>query len=83
MTANNTIDAIDWLRKQLEQAPDPIREVLAEVVMMLMNADADTQCGASYGERSDERVNQRNGYRTRQWDTRVGTILGGQHNRFE
>ena len=27
-----------------------------------------------YGERSDERVNSRNGYRDRRWDTRVGTI---------
>jgi putative transposase len=74
MTATNKIDAIGWLRKQLEQAPDPIREVLAEVTMMLMNAEADGICGAGYGERSAERVNQRNGYRTRPWDTRVGTI---------
>ncbi len=74
MTANNKIDAIGWLRKQLEQAPDPIREALAEVIMALMNAEADAMCGASYGERSPERVNQRNGYRTRPWDTRVGTI---------
>ena len=74
MTATNKIDAIGWLRKQLEQAPDPIREALAEVIMALMNAEADAMCGASYGERSAERVNQRNGYRTRPWDTRVGTI---------
>jgi transposase-like protein len=74
MTANNKIDAIGWLRKQLEQAPDPIREALAEVIMAIMNAEADAVCGAGYGERSAERVNQRNGYRTRPWDTRVGTI---------
>jgi hypothetical protein len=74
MTATNKIDAIGWLRKQLEQAPDPIREALAEVIMALMNAEADAMCGAGYGERSAERVNQRNGYRTRPWDTRVGTI---------
>ena len=60
MTANNKIDAMGWLRKQLEQAPDPIREALAEVIMMLMNAEADAMCGAGYGERSAERVNQRN-----------------------
>ena len=29
---------------------------------------------AAFGERSDERVNSRNGYRQRRWDTRVGTI---------
>ena len=30
--------------------------------------------GAEYGERSAERVTQRNGYRSRAWDTRVGTM---------
>src|SRR5207253_2635156 len=29
---------------------------------------------AGYGERSPERVNRRNGYRERDWDTRVGSI---------
>ena len=32
------------------------------------------QCNAAYGERTAERENSRNGYRTRPWDTRVGTI---------
>ncbi len=39
-----------------------------------MSADADAVCGAGYGERSPERVNRRNGYRERDWDTRVGSI---------
>jgi hypothetical protein len=38
----------------------------------LMSAEADTLCGASYGERSEERTNSRN--RPRDWDTRVGTV---------
>jgi hypothetical protein len=40
----------------------------------LMSAEADTICGAPYGQRSEERTNQRNGYRQREWDTRTGTI---------
>jgi putative transposase len=40
----------------------------------LMAAEADAICGAPYGERSDERVNRRNGYRERGWDTRAGSI---------
>jgi putative transposase len=40
----------------------------------LMSAEADAICGAPYGERSEERTNQRNGYRPREWDTRAGTI---------
>jgi hypothetical protein len=30
--------------------------------------------GAAYGERSPERMNQRNGYRERLWGTRAGTV---------
>ena len=40
----------------------------------LMSAQASAMCGAAMNERSDERVNVRNGYRNRDWDTRVGTI---------
>ena len=39
-----------------------------------MSADASARCGAEYRERSEERVNSRNGYRERRWDTRAGTI---------
>src|SRR5207237_7052707 len=43
-------------------------------VQMLMSAEADALCGAPYGERSADRVNRRNGYRERDFDTRAGTI---------
>src|SRR5512143_1458148 len=43
-------------------------------VEALMGAEADALCGAGYGERRPERVNCRNGYRSRDWDTRAGTI---------
>jgi putative transposase len=39
-----------------------------------MSAEADAICGAEYGQRSDDRVNSRNGYRPREWDTRAGTV---------
>jgi len=74
MAATASIDAIEWLRKQVEAAPDGLRTMLTEMVNVLMNAEVDAACGASYGERSDGRVNSRNGYRGRPWDTRVGTI---------
>ena len=41
---------------------------------LLMDADVDALCGARYGERSDARVNSRNGHRERRSDTRAGTI---------
>lgn len=40
----------------------------------LLSADADAVCRAEWGQRTAERTNQRNGYRQRTLDTRVGTI---------
>jgi putative transposase len=69
------MDMSGWLRKQLEDAhPDLLRAMVKEMAEALMSADADAVCGAGYGERSPERVNRRNGYRERDWDTRVGSI---------
>jgi putative transposase len=71
----HTMDVSGWLRKQLEEAsPDLLRAMVKEMAEALMSADADVVCGAGYGERSPERVNRRNGYRGRDWDTRVGSI---------
>lgn len=39
-----------------------------------MSAEADSVCGAAYGTASPDRVNRRNGYRTREFDTRAGTL---------
>ena len=70
-----TMDVQGWLRKQLEQAsPDLLRAMVKEMAEALMGAETDALCGAPYGERSPERVNRRNGYRERAWDTRVGSI---------
>ena len=48
--------------------------MVGSFVHMLMSAEADTLCGAGYGERSEARINRRNGYREREFDTRVGTM---------
>jgi transposase-like protein len=75
MAVGHTMDPGDWLGKQLEAAsPDLLREMVAAFVAQLMGADVDAICGAEYGERSPDRVNSRNGYRSRDWDTRAGTI---------
>ena len=71
----HTMDVSSWLRKQLEEADlDLLRVMVKDFAEALMSADADAVCGAGYGERSPERVNRRNGYRERDWDTRVGSI---------
>lgn len=71
----NKMELHDVLRKVLIQdEPDVLRELLKVFLEALMGAEADSACGASYGERTDERVNSRNGYRPRDFDSRVGTI---------
>ena len=75
MTANHSIDAAQFLSEHLERAePDLLRSMLRTFIDTLMSAEADALCGAPYGARSDERVNSRNGYRSREWDTRAGTM---------
>jgi len=75
MTAGPSIDMSGWLDEHLGQAsPDLLREMVRSFAQALMSAEADAVCGAGYGERSDERVNTRNGYRQREWDTRAGSI---------
>jgi transposase-like protein len=69
------MDVAAIMRKHLEEAgTDQLREMVRLLAEALMSADADAMCGAGYGERSAERVNHRNGYRERRWDTRAGTI---------
>ncbi|WP_462419087.1 IS256 family transposase [Kytococcus sp. Marseille-QA3725] len=57
-----------------EASPDLMRSLLQDVINALLSADADAVAGAEYGRPSSDRVAQRNGYRHRDLDTRVGTI---------
>src|SRR3954447_25843332 len=75
MTAPSSIDPAHFLSEQLAQAsPDLLRQMLTTFINTLMSAEADAVCGAGYGERSAERTNVRNGYRSREFDTRAGTL---------
>jgi transposase-like protein len=59
----------------LESAsPDLLREMIKGFAQRMMDAEVEQLCGAGYGEVSPERVNSRNGYRRREWDTRAGTV---------
>jgi transposase-like protein len=71
----NTMDELAWLRKQLDVPDnDLVREMVREFAQRLMAAEVDVLVGAGWGEVSSDRVTQRNGYRTRPFDTRAGTI---------
>jgi len=75
MTAPHFIDPARFLSEQLEQAsPDLMRQMLTTFINALMNAEAEAVCGAEYGQISADRINSRNGYRHRDFDTRTGTL---------
>ena len=77
MTSRSSIDPARLLEEQLAQAsPELLRELLQTCINTLISADADADavCGAEYGTVGPERVNRRNGYRHRDFDTRAGSI---------
>jgi transposase-like protein len=75
MTAPHIVDPARLLGEALADAsPDLMRELLQTMINALLCADADAVVGAEYGRPSPGRVSQRNGYRHRDLDTRVGTI---------
>ena len=73
--ARDSMDILELLRKRgMDGDVDFLREALAVLVEGIMDAEVSAKAGAGYGERSPDRVTQRNGYRSRAWDTRVGTM---------
>src|ERR687883_1825573 len=75
MAVPGSVDAAGFVREHLECAsPDVLRAMVKTFAEALMSAEADAICGAPYGQRSEERTNQRNGYPPREWDTRAGTV---------
>jgi putative transposase len=64
------------LRALLEKGSDAtfLREMIGFAAQRLMELETEGVCGASHGERSADRRNQRNGYRDRDWETRAGTV---------
>ncbi|MDE2716829.1 MAG: transposase [Chloroflexota bacterium] len=72
--ARESMDVLELLHKRgMDGDVDFLREALAVLVEGIMDAEASVKAGAGYGGRSPNRVTQRNGYRSRNWDTRVGT----------
>jgi transposase-like protein len=65
---------VDVLCKGEDPEADFLREGVRWLVQELMEAEVSAQIGAERYERSEERTTQRNGYRTRPWETRMGTL---------
>jgi transposase-like protein len=69
------MDVTSFVGKLLEEDDvDLLREGVRILAQALMETEVSSQIGAGPYERSSARIAYRNGYRTRTWDTRVGTI---------
>jgi transposase-like protein len=53
---------------------DLLREMIGFVANRMMDMEVEERTGAAYGERALSRMNHRNGYRERSWETRAGTV---------
>jgi transposase-like protein len=69
-------DEMMALRTLLEKSADAelLREMVGFAAQRLMELEVESLTGAAHGERSPDRINHRNGYRDRDWQTRAGTV---------
>jgi len=74
MTQSKSVNPMDLVREGLEGHQDVLRAMLAMTLREVMAAEVTALCGAEPGERSPDRSAQRNGYRDRALETRLGTM---------
>ena len=72
MTAKANISLSELAEKGADA--DLLREMIQYVAQRMMDMDVESLCAAGYAERSPERLNSRNGYRERLWETRAGSV---------
>jgi hypothetical protein len=72
--AVSKMELLELLRKADGADVDFLREGVRVLAQALMDAEVSAQIGAEHSQRVPDRVTHRNGYRARDWDTRVGTI---------
>jgi putative transposase len=68
------MELLELLSKAEGGDVDFLREGVRVLAQALMEVEVSGQIGATHGQRTPDRVAWRNGYRPREWDTRVGTV---------
>lgn len=75
MASLSSFAVLEWIRKiRGEEQVDFLRELMQMFAQSLIDAEITQKVGANPYERTEERRTQRNGYRKREWDTRLGTL---------
>jgi transposase-like protein len=65
------MDAIALVGKYVEaNGSEMLKDMVKQFAEELMDSEANALCSADFGKR----VNRRNGYQEREWDTRAGTV---------
>jgi transposase-like protein len=72
--AMSKMELLSLVRKAEAGDVDFLREGVRVLAQALMDAEVSEQIGAEHGQRTPDRATHRNGYRARDWDTRVGTV---------
>ena len=72
MTTKANISLAELVEKGADT--DLLREMIQYMAQRMMDMDVESVCAAAYAERSAERLNSRNGYRERLWETRAGSV---------
>ncbi len=73
--ANDSFSLLDALRKSgMDKDADFLRQSVQALSQAIIEIEASEKIGAGSYERSADRLTYRNGYRQRDWDTRVGTL---------
>lgn len=74
MTYKNNSNFYEMKLEEFKKSEDPLRKMMEFMLFTMMEAEVNELCNADKGQHSEERAAYRSGYRSRNFDTRVGSI---------
>jgi transposase-like protein len=75
MTEEKDITYFEQKLLEFQDEEDPVCSMLSWVTEQLMEIEVSHRTGVVKGKHSGDRKTSRSGYRSRRWDTRVGTVF--------